>query len=182
MPVSSSGFFTNLLPDLEQAGAILQDKARRLQGLDELTVEEAITTRELMKLAIAVSQLLLQPCCCCSCWFCCSQHPVPHLCDCLCRRSNMLEDFDGAAGTWCQRAAGGALLAQCSPASRLLGFTHACNPQWGITQSAANFWRQNKRRGDLKKAIRVAKRRRLSTARREQGEAEHALMRVQDVE
>ena len=54
-PVSSSSFFTDLLPDLEQAGAVLPDKARRLQGLDELTVEEAITTRELMKLAISVS-------------------------------------------------------------------------------------------------------------------------------
>jgi len=56
---AGSSFFADLLADLVDADAIAQDKAQRLEGLDEHVIEAAVTTRELMKLAIAVRAVAL---------------------------------------------------------------------------------------------------------------------------
>lgn len=47
-------FFRDLLGDLVEEGAMSQDKADKLAKLDEFTIQSAITTRELMHLAIRV--------------------------------------------------------------------------------------------------------------------------------
>jgi hypothetical protein len=52
---SSAGFFHEILDDLLECKALPQEKVKRLAPLDEHTLEDAITTRELMKLAVHVS-------------------------------------------------------------------------------------------------------------------------------
>jgi len=51
----SESFFGKLLPELVEAGAIDRPKAERLRPLEDSAVEQAISTKELMKLAIHVS-------------------------------------------------------------------------------------------------------------------------------
>lgn len=52
--VTPSSYFHLLLRDLVENEVVSPDKAQRLMPLDEHTVENAITTRELMKLAVHV--------------------------------------------------------------------------------------------------------------------------------
>jgi len=49
-------------------------------------------------------------------------------------------------------------------------------PQWGITTSAANFWRKHKKRGDLEAEVRHAKVKRMFDASRDMQEARNAVL------